>query len=127
MIWCDRIRKKFPKLLGKLAFIECPSGWEKLIEDMCLDVVKYETYLVADPDYSPIVFIQIKEKFGGLVAYYQGGHINGDYISAVSDIIHDYEKRAMDVCSLCGAVDSVTRKIYTRGWVYTRCKDCINA
>lgn len=127
MIWCDRIRKKFPNILGKLAFVECPSGWETLIEHMCLDIVKYETYLLADPSYSPIVFLQLKEKFGGLTAYYQGGHIKGDHISAIGDMIHSYEQKSNSICSLCGAIDSVTRKIYTRGWVYVRCESCYNA
>ena len=122
-MWCESIRKRFPTLLGDLAGIECPAGWETMIEQMCLDILKYEAFLVDNTNYTPVRFVQIKEKFGYLRAYHDGGTINNDiFISIIPTVIRQYEDISASVCNVCGSTNA---KLYVkRSWMYPVCDDC---
>jgi len=58
---------------------------------------------------------QIKEKFGGLRFYYNGG----------DDVIHGMvslaENLSYEICELCGSTKNIMQ---TEGWITTLCEDC---
>lgn len=59
---------------------------------------------------------QIKEKFGGLRFYINGGD---DYIYGMIDLA---EHMSYNTCEICG--DTKTVKLRGKGWLFTRCDDC---
>lgn len=102
------------------------DGWFFIIESLCdqiqttIDrnnkrVKKYEeeeSKLITQ-----VVATQVKEKFGGLRFYVDGG--NED----IYTIIHAYESLSYTVCELCGKMDETV--ICTgRGWFKTLCYEC---
>lgn len=123
-MWCESIRKRFPTLLGDLAGIECPSGWETMINQLCLDIMKHEVFFSENPDYTPVNFVQIKEKFGGLRAYYEGGKIQNNYVGIIRIIIYKYEVISTQVCSFCGSTDA--KLTIRNSWIRPACSKCVN-
>lgn len=65
----------------------------------------------------PIVFeiTQIKEKYGGLRFYCNGGDL---YISGMIDLA---ESMSYTICEKCGTTKNVGQ---TSGWIYTCCESC---
>ena len=63
----------------------------------------------------PIQITQIKEKFGGLRFYINGGD---DYIYGMIALA---ESLSYKICESCGTTINVGQ---TQGWIYTCCKDC---
>ena len=65
----------------------------------------------------PVNVTQIKEKFGGLCFYYNGG----------DDVIHGMvwlaESMSYKICETCGTTENVHQ---TKGWIYTICDKCEN-
>jgi hypothetical protein len=121
-VWCENIRKRHSRLLGKLAQLECPSGWEIMIDQLCLDIIKHEVFFSENPDYTPVNFVQIKEKFGGLRAYYEGGKIKNEYIEMIRIIVRKYEDISTEVCSFCG---SFPAKLTVKNrWIHPVCSEC---
>lgn len=59
---------------------------------------------------------QIKEKFGGLCFYYNGGD------KEISGMVHFAESMSYRTCETCGTTSNVGR---TQCWVYTTCWDCL--
>lgn len=72
---------------------------------------KWEEYKV----FQPINITQIKEKFGGLCFYYNGGdeHISG--------LVSFAEHFSYKICETCGTTNNVHQ---TKGWIYTICDKC---
>lgn len=92
---------------------ECADGWHDIIYEMCSLISRYlnEKGRVDGPqDYR---FTQIKEKFGGLRVYGQGGD---DYIDGVVDMAESMSYRT---CELCG--DSARVKS-SGNWLKTLCE-----
>jgi len=91
-----RIGYKY-KLLGKLmmwAFMRMPRGV---------------------PHMPPINITQIKEKFGGLCFYFNGGD---DQIWGMVSLAESMSYRT---CESCGTTEDVGQ---TQGWIYTCCRTC---
>lgn len=86
---------------------ECGDGWFELINQACQIIDAH-----ADPDF---LFTQIKEKYGTLRIYYQGGD---SYIDGVVTLA---EALSGVTCELCGAPG----KIGGVGWLTTRCNKCL--
>lgn len=124
MIDIEEFKKRFPNMFRKLDYIEAPLGWKNLIEQMCKDIIKYETFFSHDSQYQPVAFVQIKEKFGSLRVYYDGGFINDEPAKPLLDVIRAYEDMSGKICSRCGSNVGVSHAA-NRGWIYTACKDCI--
>lgn len=104
-MWCESLRSRFPSLLGALPHLECSLGWKALIEEMCLTITKYETFWLDNPGYKPVTFVQIKQKFGGLRAYYVGGYIDDSTftVQVIANVIEEYQNKSYDICCVCGA------------------------
>jgi hypothetical protein len=62
-----------------------------------------------------VVATQVKEKFGSLNFYYNGGD---DYISGMISLA---ENMSNDICEFCGSTENIG---HTKGWIYTICKSC---
>lgn len=120
----------------------CGDGWYNIIDNMCARIqghidFSYERIEwdkkwnknVNDPDYEWIAFvareerpirepieqvvaIQVKEKFGGLRFYYNGGD---DYIRGVVDMA---EEMSYVTCEECGAPGKPSKE----GWIRTLCE-----
>lgn len=60
--------------------------------------------------------IQIKEKFGGLRFYTQGGD------DLVQGMIWLAENMSYNICEECGSTKNVSQ---TKGWITTLCEDCM--
>lgn len=92
-------------------------GWKKAFgEDLCKELRKAlwkEGGLKAILQFR---VIQIKEKYGYLHFYYDGG---GD---KVGEVISKYEKLSARTCIICGK----PAKWRTRDWICPYCDDCIS-
>lgn len=121
----------------------CGDGWYNIIDRLCAriqghtewshDQIKWAkkwNEKVNDPDHEwtaiverkerpvpepveQVVAIQVKEKFGGLRFYYNGGD---DYIKGVVDMA---EEMSYVTCEECGAPGKPTKG----GWIRTLCKE----
>jgi hypothetical protein len=79
---------------------------------------KFERWLKKEALPAPTVdLIQLKEKFGGLRFYIDGGN---DYIDGMISLAEDMSYRT---CEMCGTSKNVGQ---TSGWITTICKDCFD-
>jgi|SRR5581483_2190357 len=90
--------------------LDCGEGWYDLIYETCKKIKEL------DRD-NTFVFLQIKEKFGGLRLYCSGGN------KEIGVIISKAEDESYKICEYCGTKENIT----TEGrWILTLCKDCRN-
>jgi len=102
--------------------IECGDGWYDLINSICQIVgslnknIKDRNRLIAGNNETIIdfKFDQIKEKFGGLRAYYSGGN---DYIRGLVSMA---ETMSYKICEVCGNKGKPNKG----GWISTLCDGC---
>jgi len=85
------------------------DGWYRLIYEMLDEIA-------AAPGNADVNILQIKEKFGGLRVYYDGGS------SSVSAAVDTAARKALMTCEHCGSTKSVARG--GRNWVRTLCETC---
>ena len=90
---------------------------------MCLSIKAYEDGIkagtVASPhgaDYVPVVLTQVKEKFGTLRVYYEGGD---DFMRTV---VEAFESMSSVTCEMCGTRENT---YMTNGWISVRCEPCL--
>jgi len=91
---------------------DMPVGWRKAFGlQIC-----HEIQEVIDRDHITDYSIsQVKEKFGGLRWYDNGGN------QAIHDIIRKYEKISEKTCMICGR----PAEYVTTGWIGCYCDKCI--
>ena len=107
----DELYEKYPDLFANIG-IEVNFGWYDIISSVCYRIKQYEKN--KQPDYYPVTFDQIKEKYGGLRIYYIGGN---DYIRGVVDMA---EEISYKTCERCGNPGSPNKQ----GWIMTLCYEC---
>lgn len=90
--------------------IECGDGWYDLLDRLCakLDAIAKEDGLEDD-----LRAVQVKEKFGGLRFYTNGGN---DKIDAV---IAEAQNESEHTCEICGKPGEQNRT----GWISIRCSE----
>lgn len=92
-----------------LAFgLAIDDGWANLFETLCNDIHALNP--------SDFYWTQVKEKFGGLRAYYSGGD------EQISKLVQEAEDRSYKICELCGSQNEVSAT--GRGWIKTLCSKC---
>jgi hypothetical protein len=124
---------------------ECGDGWHNLIDNLCEQItshIKSQHDLVDSWDkieerrkfvprksgeidrpedakvkIGQIKFQQIKEKFGGLRAYYSDGD------ETIHTIVSSFENLSYNICEICGKFDSTVGHT-TQGWIQTVCEEC---
>jgi hypothetical protein len=113
-----KLHKKYRGLFAgpnSMIYPECGDGWYWLLDQVCLMITQYSR---DNRNVGPVLFSQIKEKWGGLRIYYSGGD------SAIADIIWFAAQLSYSICENCGTTDKVSRN--KKGWIQTLCKGCRN-
>lgn len=106
------------------------DGWYQILDSLCAQIQHHIDWshknMQWDMDWNQkhpeeqreirqpvdqVVATQIKEKFGGLRFYYDGGD------DAISGMVRMAESWAAHTCEICGAPG----KLRGRGWMYTAC------
>ncbi len=92
---------------------ECSDGWYNLIDELC-DTIQSYIDMNSRPDnvIPQVVVEQVKEKFGTLRFYYQGGD------RLIDGMVWFAESMSSRICEECG--NPGTRK--GQGWIYTACE-----
>ncbi len=117
----DKLVKAFPNLFSRIreiAAVEkqffgcaCGDGWFTLVYSVCALMNGHTTSAAYK---GPAVkILQIKEKFGALRIYYEGGD---DYINGAVDLA---EMLSTKICDVTGAPGTLCRK--PSGWLQTLC------
>lgn len=95
---------------------ECDDGWYWIIDNLCSTIQSYidnNKHL----DIQQVVAVQVKEKFGGLRFYVNGGD---NYIDGMISLA---ESLSYKTCEICGSKNNVKQ---TKGWIKSLCEDCID-
>ena len=118
----DALFKKYPKIFKQRKYsikdscmpwgIECGDGWYGLIDTLCRVIKEYLSFRA----YLNVEAVQVKEKYGGLRFYINGGD---DYVDG---LISFAERLSYMTCEQCGSTEGVTQ---TKGWVVTLCRKCL--
>ena len=108
-----RLTKKYPAMFSQpYGGIACGEGWWPIIETLCGIINGHIKWKNTDTEVVPqVVVMQIKEKFGGLRFYYEGGD------EQIRGMVYMAEALADKICEDCGA--PATKK--TSGWIKTVC------
>lgn len=96
--------------------IECPDSWFDILHTLCWEIQR-----LVDIEKSPqIEATQVKEKFGTLRFYYEGG--NDKVIEKVDELISIAEDMTSKVCAICGSDKEVKQS--KSAWVHFTCPKC---
>lgn len=115
--------EKYPKLYQQVNMpmtqtcmcwgFECGDGWFKLIDELSS---KIEAWNNLNPADITVEAVQVKEKFGSLRFYYNGGD---NYIDT---LVSQAEMESEKTCEDCGKTPA---KIESDcGWLSCRCDEC---
>ena len=107
-------RQAFPLLFSgrRIISLDAGEGWRALLWDLCVALEAHAKMQKAI-GHKPVQVVQIKQKFGGLRFYTQGGDdLTGAFIAAAEEI-------AERTCEVCGAPARAKR---INGWISTFCR-----
>lgn len=102
--WRKPYRSIYPISFG----FECGDGWFKIINNLIKKIDKLDVN-------NEVRIFQIKEKFGGLRVYVEGGLTDEMY-----DLIEKAETKSYKTCENCGKPGKPNKF----GWISTLCEDC---
>ena len=107
--FAKRMEETYPKMFsGKYGGFAVSAGWWSMLEKLCAVIQQHVDNHKECPQ---VVVEQIKEKFGTLRFYYQGGD------EFVSGAVWLAESLSGNMCEECGAPGKRTQG----GWVRTLC------
>ena len=125
--FAKRMEERFPKMFeGRYGGFAVGAGWYPIIEALCANIQSHadwrndqrkrllenNKYVHPIPEAVPQVTVeQIKEKFGGLRFYYQGGD------DTIAGMVRMAEAWADASCEECGAPGTQRNG----GWIRTLC------
>ena len=99
---------------------ECGDGWHQIIDSLCSQIQHHINWKQEQKEkYSrgegcrQVVAMQVKEKFGGLRFYYNGGD------EKIDGMVRMAESWAANTCETCGKPG----RLRGRGWLYTACDE----
>jgi len=111
----SNLEAKYPKMFGEpYGGVAVGAGWRPVISNLCANIQHYLNWKNRTSEQVPqVVVTQIKEKFGGLRFYYDGGdeHIAGMVTMA--------EAWAGNTCETCGKPGEQR----SGGWIRTLCDE----
>ena len=94
---------------------ECGDGWYQILDSLCANIQHHIDWQNKNHEKHPVVeqviAVQIKEKFGGLRFYYDGGD------EKIQGMVRMAESWAAHTCEECGAPG----KMRNGGWIRTLC------
>lgn len=115
-----KLVEKYPKIFSQKGLppnqslmcfgFECGDGWFGLLDALCECIQHY----VDEGNYHQVEATQVKEKYGTLRFYINGGD---DYIW---DVVEKAEIASGMVCEQCGRAGVLRGK----GWLFTMCDLC---
>ena len=114
--FAKRIEEKYPKMFAHpYGGFAIGPGWWPIIESLCANIQSHTDWWNKNHEKHPVVeqvvVEQIKEKFGGLRFYYQGGD------DTIRGMVRMAEAWADRSCEECGAPGTSGGK----GWIKTLC------
>ncbi len=109
----SRMLERYPKMFsGKYGGFQCGEGWWPILEALCFNIQHHIDWKNRQSEIVvQVVVEQIKEKFGGLRFYYDGGD---EYISGLVSMAESWADAS---CEECGAPG----KRRDGGWIKTLC------
>lgn len=109
----DYFPKVYPKMfVGQYGGIACGSGWFYILDKLCANIQHHIDWKNKSEVVVPqVTIVQIKEKFGCLRFYYDGGD---EYISGMVTLA---ESMSGVTCEDCGSIGE--RR--SGGWIRTLC------
>lgn len=129
--------KKYPKLFKNMYGdpkktcmawgCDCGDGWYFLLNTLCLAIQDHTNQQnkwvkMKIPGEEPVkqtIFRQVKEKFGALRIYSEGGDAYTRAITAFTEILSIF------TCENCGKMDQTIGR--TQGWIQSLCPTCAEA
>jgi hypothetical protein len=108
-----RMEEKYPKMFAQpYGGFAIGEGWWPIIESLCSNIQYYINWKNRESEVVPqVVVAQIKEKFGGLRFYYEGGD---DRIHGMVSMAESWADKS---CETCGSPGTSGGK----GWIKTLC------
>ena len=121
----NELKEKYPQFFSEHFFFECGDGWYGILSSLLYRINKQEEHIRNKNayrvrhghdriKYESVKIVQIKEKFGGLRFYYDGGD---EYICGAVALAEDMSYKT---CEECGDPGTVAEK----GWYRVRCQEC---
>jgi hypothetical protein len=135
----NKLFEKYPNLFSnrtKTPMESCMSwgcevgnGWYDILSSLCWMITQHERnkednkkYLEKNdpeklatlPEYFPVKFDQVKEKYGGLRVYFSGGD---EYIEGLVSMAESF---SYQICEECGEKGKPNKG----GWISTLCENC---
>lgn len=118
-VFSKRMHEQFPKIFsGQYGGFAVGPGWWPIIESLCSNIQRHIDYKQEQKEKyqrgdgcTQVVAVQIKEKFGGLRFYYNGGD---DYVYGLVNMAETWAEKSCEVCGSPG-------KSRSAGWVRTLC------
>lgn len=95
----------------------CGDGWYWLIDNLCDTMQNYYDHNGGRNGFTQPVAVQVKEKYGGLRFYIDGGN------DKIDGMIWLAEHMSYNICEHCGAQENIGM---TKGWNATLCKPCFD-
>lgn len=92
---------------------DCGDGWYDLIDLLCKAI---QSYIDQNAECVQVVAAQVKEKFGSLRFYYNGGD---EYVAG---LVSFAEIMSIGICEFCGTNQNVTKRM--EGWIRHLCSEC---
>lgn len=108
---------------------DCNNGWYEILASLCWMIRQHEDNKVwrkkyleendpeklkQEPEYFPVKFDQIKEKYGTLRVYFSGGD---EYVEGLVSMA---EAISGKICEVCGNKGQPNKG----GWITTLCDSC---
>ena len=115
-VFAKQMEEKYPKMFAQpYGGFAIGEGWWPIIESLCANIQSHTDWWNKNRETRPVVeqvvVAQIKEKFGGLRFYYEGGD------EQISGMVRMAEAWASHACEECGAPGTAGGK----GWIKTLC------
>ena len=112
-VFAKKMEERYPKMFAdKYGGFAVGAGWWPILEVLCSNIQSHIDWRNRENEVVPQVVVeQIKEKFGGLRFYYQGGD------DEISGMVRMAEAWADHSCEECGAPG----KRRNGGWIRTLC------
>lgn len=99
---------------GNLVGVGCGDGWFRILDNLCASILWHQAWAEKqNKQVAPTKILQIKEKFGDLRFYTQGGD---DYVRG---LITMAESMTEHTCEVCGNVGRKRGK----GWIKVLCDE----
>jgi hypothetical protein len=112
-VFVKSMEAKYPKMFNQpYGGFTVDKGWWPILQALCSNIQHYLNWKNRESEVVPqVVVTQIKEKFGGLRFYYDGGD------DRVQGMVSMAESWADKSCETCGAPGTSGG----RGWIKTLC------